>query len=742
MPAPPARRPASVWPVLLTGLALAALVSSIAAFVALRNYRDDRDRELTRASNSAGAVAAYVDLYAREQVDRLRTIAATPALRSGDGAASVQVLRSVLTSEQAKVQRLVLLDTSGRLKARSDLPFPIPPAAALDLSSRSYVREVLRTGDPYVGQVIQLISDGKAAVPMSVPVRDPAGEVIGVLATSVRLPDAGGVSQELRRDDDEVVVADSNGHVIFSGPQVSTVTELDPRLSRFAATQLDPAYRRGHRDEPPAAYVRVDGQERLLAAAGVPTGGWVVVVDRDAGGLVREARDRLERTLGTLAMLLALGVAAVGWTGWRLARAHRQQERYRRRVGLLAELAEQAGQGLTVGVRGSRLLDTLVQRVGDVGVLECVPGPHSTTGGIRVLVRPEGADATAVLAAASRGLHPVPLGDADAPDELADVVELPLHGSDGPLGRLVLALRRDTKRPAYGPDDEAFLADVARVSGLSIDHALAFEREHEALLTYQRGLLPSKLPHVPGLRLDPAYRPGDSLMTVGGDWYDAFELPGGRLGLVIGDVVGHGVVASSAMGQLRSAARALAMQGLAPADLLAALDTFAAGVGGAELTTMVYVDLDPVTGELVYSRAGHLPPLLLDAAGTVRELDDGDGMPLASFPHPREQGIARLQPGGSLLLFTDGVVERRGEDLGDGIRRLGASARDRTAGGGVDGAARQGASVEGLADAVLGGMDLAGSDDTCLLVVTREASVIGLPEAPIPVAPRVAPHSG
>lgn len=728
MPAPPARRPASVWPVLLSGLAVAVLVSSMAAFVAVRNYQDDRDRELTRAASSAQAISSYVDLYVREQLTWLNATARTPALRSGDPARSAAVLRSVLTPEQARTRRLVLVGTDGTLAARSDLPYPVPEKDRLDLSGRDYVREVLAAGRPFVGQVITLLSDGKPAVPLSVPVisAKDGTTVIAVLATSVRLPDAADVSQELRQGSDDVTIADRDRTIIFSRPQVAEVTKLDERLARFADAQLDPEYRAARRGDPAAAFVEEDGQAHVLAVATVPTGAWIVVVDREAEKLIAEPRGRLQRTLGTLALLLALGMAAVGWTGWRLARAHHQQERYRRRVSLLAELAEQAGQGLTVADRGGRLLDTLVPRVADVGVLECAPGPADADATPRPLVRPDGVDAPSVLAS-------------PRDPELLDVVELPLHGADGPVGRLVLALRRDTDRPAYGVDDASFLADVARVSGLSLDHALAFEREHEALLTYQRGLLPADLPRVPGLRLDPAYRPGDSLMTVGGDWYDAFELPGGRLGLVIGDVVGHGVMASSAMGQLRSAARALAMQGLPPAALLSALDAFAAGVGGAELTTMVVVDLDPVGGDLVYSRAGHLPPLLLDADGSASELDGGAGLPLASFPHERTEARARLEPGAALLLFTDGVVERRGEDLTDGVARLVAAARApvREAVASIRDARERPVlrpprvgrrPALGLADVVLAGVDLQGSDDTCLLVVTRDPRPTTTPE--------------
>ena len=157
---------------------------------------------------------------------------------------------------------------------------------------------------------------------------------------------------------------------------------------------------------------------------------------------------------------------------------------------------------------------------------------------------------------------------------------------------------------------------------------------------------------------------------MGGDWYDVIELPNGRLGVSVGDVVGRGLHAAAAMGQLRSALRSVALDCRGPAATLEGLDRFAASSPGTELATVVYGELDPASGEFCYACAGHPPPVI-HIDGRTEVLDAGRSPLLAAgFLGPRNESLRVLAPGTTIVMYTDGLVERRGEPFDDGIQRL------------------------------------------------------------------------
>lgn len=201
----------------------------------------------------------------------------------------------------------------------------------------------------------------------------------------------------------------------------------------------------------------------------------------------------------------------------------------------------------------------------------------------------------------------------------------------------------------------------------------ARRREGEIARQLQNSMLTGELPSAPGLEIGAGYRPADSGMDVGGDWYDAFWVVEGKIGLVVGDVVGRGIEAAATMGQLRSATRALASTGLPPGDLLEALDSYAARhrVGG--MSTVVYAELALGTRELRFSCAGHPPPVLAAAGEEPRLAWEGRSTPLDVHLKPdrsRPEARCRLDPGGLVLLYTDGVIERRERSIDVGLERL------------------------------------------------------------------------
>jgi anti-sigma regulatory factor (Ser/Thr protein kinase) len=185
----------------------------------------------------------------------------------------------------------------------------------------------------------------------------------------------------------------------------------------------------------------------------------------------------------------------------------------------------------------------------------------------------------------------------------------------------------------------------------------------------QRSLLPAVLPEMPGVELVGRYRPGRS--RIGGDWYDAFAMPDGRLMLSVGDVVGHGAPAASEMGRLRAALQVYAFESFAPRQMLEGLNRHAFEIGSGELATLMVLVVDPILGTAQYAAAGHPPPVLRNTCGDAHLLGSPGGPPVGATPRAHfVQDELVIPPGSTLVLYTDGLVERRGEDLGAGLTRL------------------------------------------------------------------------
>ncbi|WP_406285731.1 SpoIIE family protein phosphatase [Streptomyces sp. NBC_00209] len=209
------------------------------------------------------------------------------------------------------------------------------------------------------------------------------------------------------------------------------------------------------------------------------------------------------------------------------------------------------------------------------------------------------------------------------------------------------------------------------------DHAEAAERlrasegrHRETAVTLQRSLLPQELEQPDDLRIAATYQPGGTDAAVGGDWYDVITLGAGRTALVIGDVMGRGVRAAAVMGQLRTAVRAYARLDLPPHEVLQLLDGLAAEIDASQIATCAYAVHDPNEGLLVYSSAGHLPILVRDEDGTVRRAEDPIGPPLGTGGWIHTSGTIPLPPGSTAVLYTDGLVERRSEDIDEGVGAL------------------------------------------------------------------------
>jgi serine phosphatase RsbU (regulator of sigma subunit)/anti-sigma regulatory factor (Ser/Thr protein kinase) len=238
-------------------------------------------------------------------------------------------------------------------------------------------------------------------------------------------------------------------------------------------------------------------------------------------------------------------------------------------------------------------------------------------------------------------------------------------------GRVTGLLQIGTRAPRHFNRDElALLQLVADRMALAIDRARTYEHHHAIAETLQRSLLPDRLPQLPDAELAGQYLPGAGA-TVGGDWYDVLTLPDGEVALVMGDVVGRGVRAASVMGQLRSACRIYAAQGQGPAEVVRCLNEFAHDLGSGEMATLVYLALDPSSGRGRFVGAGHPPPLLRSPDCATVYVDAEAQLPLGAVrrvhyvEHPIE-----LAPGAMVVLYTDGLVERRDASLDEGLDRL------------------------------------------------------------------------
>ena len=280
------------------------------------------------------------------------------------------------------------------------------------------------------------------------------------------------------------------------------------------------------------------------------------------------------------------------------------------------------------------------------------------------------------------------------------------------VGRVVGVLTITSEEQNHFADaDVELVEDLAHRMATAVDNALRYRRERQTALTLQRSLLPSTLPDLPGLTVAHRYLPGTGGAEVGGDWYDLVPLTRGRVGVVIGDVMGRGIAAAAVMGQLRAAVRACALVEDSPSAVLALVDAAMSSLGQTSLTTCLYGVLDPATRRLRLASAGHLPPLLVhrDGGGQYVELEPGPPLGVTGNPPPETE--VELPEGALILLYTDGLVEGRAQPVEEGmlaLRNAVADVRDLRADG-----------VEELCDELLRAMGRDGrpDDDSALLAV-------------------------
>ena len=247
---------------------------------------------------------------------------------------------------------------------------------------------------------------------------------------------------------------------------------------------------------------------------------------------------------------------------------------------------------------------------------------------------------------------------------------LPLIARDVMLGFFVCVRRVGYRR--FDRYDLEIGMEFAARAAIFMDNAQRYSRERATALTLQRSMLPTGLSSPSSVEVKHRYLPGSKLIEVGGDWYESIALPGGRVALVVGDVAGHGVRAAVTMGRLRTAIHTLAMLELPPAETLQQLNELMQELGVREphFATCVYAIFDAVSGTCEVASAGHLPPLLVRPDGTNELLDVMPAPPLGVGTGLIQSRVLQIEDGSLLVLYTDGLVEKRGRDIDEGLGRL------------------------------------------------------------------------
>ncbi|GHI05229.1 PAS sensor protein [Streptomyces cellostaticus] len=411
-----------------------------------------------------------------------------------------------------------------------------------------------------------------------------------------------------------------------------------------------------------------------------------------------------------------IGIAWLGTDITARRAAAREAAAARRNLALLNEAGARIGNSLDLETTARELLDVVVPGFCDLATVDLYQGllagdetPPGLADGSAELRRVAFASAVSDAPFSGSG-DPVAVGavhhfpfNSPCADALRTARPQHLPAEDGGLVQSTLAVpmvahdtvvglaqfARTKGSEPFGDRDRDLAVELAARAAVCIDNARLYRREHERALILQRSLLPPGDPEASGLDIACRYLPGNAATEVGGDWFDVIELPGHRTALVVGDVMGRGLRAAVAMGELRTAVRTLALLDLEPAEVLSALDEIARGLGtpgGVQqatraarqprdadlsevyLATCVYAVYDSVTRRCTFANAGHLPPVLVEPGEAALMLDVPPGMPLGVGGEPFEEVEVELPEGALLALYTDGLVESRDHPLDEGLQ--------------------------------------------------------------------------
>ncbi len=693
------RTPSAVRRRLIGGAAIGAIVlATVSGSLAWRQYRADQHQAVKDLSSRVALTGIIANTFFSSGLSTLESVTQAPAVRSTDIPEMGPYFKRVdATGGKLFNGGISWSNTVGNIMASSS-------GTTANISDREYFQQTLATRRPYVSGGLIGKQSRKPVVVVAIPTFDAAGRLTGVLTGGIRLGSFGKSGQTEELGLSGLTVVDRNGQLILQqGLGHISNTALLSRMQAAKAGIINGT----------AGLEGGSGHVVAFSTAALPD--WTIAVDQPESAVYAGARHSLLLDLASIGVAV-LVVFAI------LALAVRRSGRQIREQGQQAQSWTRLTRTLAAASTPAEVADAMLETVQEVfpdAVI--VVSVHSETGD--------------ELRAASSlpGWRRVP-GDDERFAAIADLIHdgprswslerqrslrdlylafgrglKALHGVPipDPAGRPAGGIGLLTERSRLAPSEWELLGAFAAQAAQPLERALAFEHEHEVAFRLQQSLLPSELPTAPGLTLAGEYAAGGTGVDVGGDWYDAVLRPDGSIVLCVGDVSGRGAAAATVMGRQRSTFRAYAFDYDSPAEILRRMIRH---VDDDEMTTVACISIDPLEAVLVYSSAGHPPPLLLDRdSGEVVRLEQASAPPLGVAE--AADVIERSQPlpvRAALAMYTDGLVERRGESIEEGIGVLGRTM-----------AARPGISARALMSAI---SDAIGrpADDVALLLASIE----------------------
>jgi anti-sigma regulatory factor (Ser/Thr protein kinase) len=694
------------------GAAVLAVIAlaGVSVFLSWRSYHDSRHRDVAEQNARVFLVRAVVDSYMTGGISTLEAVAQAPVVVDGKPAAMDAYLRRV-GAGGARIfdAGLGWVDTQGTVRASST-------GASLDVADRLYFQQPMTTGQPYVSAGLIGRRLRQPIIVVAVPTRGPTGGITGVLTGGIRLQTFGRTRLNSDLGFEGLTIVDRNGRLILSN--------LAPVTNRAVLAQLERAGTGDLTNTPGLT----GGSGHVIAFTTATVPAWKIAIDRPASSLFAAARHTLIIELA----LLGAAVAAILAILMLLAkRSRREIETRGEQAQSWSRLTRNLASAATASDVADALLDSLETVFPDAVIVVAVdsetgeevratstlPGWRRVPGDTRRL------RTLATLPANEAGTRPLDRGG-----KLRDVYlsfgrrlkALHGHPITGESGDRLGGVALLTERSSLTPSEWELLSVFVAQTAAALDRARTAEHEHEVAVLLQRSFLPTRLPSAPGVALTGEYMAGGPGVEVGGDWYDAVARPDGILQLCVGDVSGRGVDAATVMGRQRGAFRAYAQDWASPAEIFRRLLRH---VNDDEMITAACVTLDPIAGRIGYSCAGHPPPLLLDRdTGEIVRLDGAGAPPLGvAGPDDIVEAWLPLPLHTRLALYTDGLVERRGMSVDDGIDELARLTAD-----------DPGITPGGVLSAISGTLG-APDDDVALLLATLDPAPgfeIELPSSP------------
>lgn len=693
---------------LRAGLVVVAVVSlgivvALALLLVWRQYENAKSEAARELRTRAILASTVFDTYFAGQLAALSAIAVSPTVVQGDPDAMAEYFSRFRPGGTGTFSAGVgWIDLDGRQRATSDPNGPI----TANLADRSYFSTVVSTKKPFVSEVIVARRTERRIIVMSVPTRDTRGRVTGVLAGGIVLTQSTDGERAAALGYEGLEIIDREGQLL-TRPDLARPRNADLVKKLKLAKEGLLVDTRG-----------LDGSDgRVVAHASSAAPGWTTVLDEPVSTVFADARSALIREA------LLIGVAAtilLALLAWVALLSRRQLRTGRAQVSRWAELTGSLNSAVDSGEIRELLATTLAAEFpagSAIVALDVTEGetadPATVVHGDRSPFRGEDVAPAVAEVVAGAGL-PATLESgsqvrAHAPllgrlgEQARSLYAVPLLDEGQiPVGSAVLLFPAEHALAGY---QVALARAHAEQAAQALVRVRRLEREHEVTVQLQQSLLPDELASAEGISIAAHYRAGVANTSVGGDWYDAVRRPDGIVHFTVGDVAGRGIEAAVAMGELRIAFRAYALEHVSPAAIVQRLGRHIAADG---MATTVCATYDPYTQELTYASAGHPPPLLVDPVeGAVARLEPSGSGPLGwHTPSAREKQVT-VSPGTMLVLYTDGLVERRDAGLDEGIDRLAAAVLEALKAG-----------APNPADAVVAGVvEPQAEDDLALLLV-------------------------